>query len=195
MNISEESGSLTYREYKTLSEGSRIELHEGYFYATATPTDKHQRIFREIFTQFSNFLSGKSCEVWDNREVRLFPKEDESDYTVYIPDLFVLCDRSKDKGTSIKGAPDLIAEIWSPCTGSVDLLTKKFEYQDAGVKEYWIIRNVHEAYQYILEDGLYREIPYTYHDSKDIEIPVNIWDGRLVIKLGDFIHQPGVENP
>ena len=187
---------MTYKDYKNLPEGSRIELHEGKFYNMANATRKHQDIQGEIFSQFREYLKGKSCKVQTQRGVRLFAEEDESDTTTYIPDIFVLCDQSKDMETYIKGAPDLVIEIWSPSTGSVDLIEKRDAYEKAGVKEYWVVRNIGKIYQYLPDEcGIYHETPYVSLKGEDIEIPVKIWDGRFSIKLGQFVHEIGKENP
>lgn len=194
--MKEDVGPYTYKDFKNLPEGSRVELHNGYIYNMATPTDIHQDIQREVLRQFSNYLFGKSCKVWDNREVRLFPEEDESDYITYIPDLFVLCDQSKDMKTYIKGAPDLVIEIRSKSTGTFDMGDKRDAYELSGVKEYWVIRNVRRVFKYTLTDkGYYIETPYISFNGEDIEIPVDIWNGRLAVKLGQFVHQIGEENP
>lgn len=40
---------------------------------------------------------------------------------------------------NVKGAPDLVVEIISPTTKSIDRGFKKIIYEKFGVKEYWII--------------------------------------------------------
>ena len=42
-------------------------------------------------------------------------------------------------GTFVQGAADLIVEVISPSTGAVDRGVKYYEYEEAGVPEYWLV--------------------------------------------------------
>lgn len=196
-HITDESTVYTYKEFKNLpDDGHRYELHNGQIYMMADASEYHFDIQREILRQFSNFLDGKTCKVYSERSVRLRYQKDESDQFTYKPDICVVCDKSKTHNYFVAGAPDLIIEIGSPNTGSVDLLEKRHAYQEFGVKEYWIVKDVRTVYQYIPdEQGIYRETPYVSFHGEDIEIPVKIWDGRFAVKLGQFVHEIGGENP
>ena len=66
-------------------------------------------------------------------------EKDEEIDNVVQPDLVVICDRSKIDKRGCKGAPDLIIEILSYSTAKKDLNEKFNLYQQAGVKEYWIV--------------------------------------------------------
>ena len=197
IQIQNQIGPYTYKEYKKLPEdGHRYELHDGYIYMMANPTRKHQDIQDEVLRQFANYLEGKSCKAQTNRDVRLFCEDDESDYVTYVPDIFVLCDQSKDRETYIKGAPDIVIEILSKSTKKMDLGNKKIDYQESGVREYWVIKDIREVHQFVLNSkGAYDEEIYTPFDNNDIKIPVRIWDGRLTVKIGQFVHEMGNENP
>jgi Uma2 family endonuclease len=61
--------------------------------------------------------------------------------TVYQPDLLVVLREHADrlKETHIEGAPDLIVEVLSPPTAQLDLLDKRYDYAEAGVREYWVV--------------------------------------------------------
>jgi Uma2 family endonuclease len=58
-----------------------------------------------------------------------------------VPDLLFVSSARRDllKSTRMEGAPDLIIEIISPDSGSRDWREKFFDYQAAGVREYWIV--------------------------------------------------------
>ena len=192
----DEIGPYTYRDYKKLPEGSRVELHNGYFYNMADANEFHFDIQGSVFEQFRVYLKDKSCKVYSERSVRLWYTEDESDKKTYRPDISVVCDKTKIHNHFIAGAPDLIIEIWSPSTGSVDLVEKRHAYESGGVKEYWVIDSIRRVYQYLLDElGIYRETVHPSFKGEDIEIPVKIWDGRFSIKLGTFVHQIGDINP
>lgn len=55
------------------------------------------------------------------------------------PDISVICDTSKLEEKGYHGAPDWIIEVVSPSSKARDYLTKLIKYQQAGVREYWIV--------------------------------------------------------
>ena len=78
-----------------------------------------------------------------------------------VPDVvFVAAARSHIiRDTHIDGAPDLIAEIVSPDSVERDWVTKRGEYERAGVREYWIADPRHERFvAYALRGKAYRAI-------------------------------------
>jgi Uma2 family endonuclease len=62
------------------------------------------------------------------------------------------------KPTYVEGAPDLVIEIVSPDSGSRDRREKFFEYEKAGVKEYWIIDPLAKRVElYVLKGRKYEQ--------------------------------------
>lgn len=139
------SGSYTYADYLTWQWDEMAELIKGKIYKMSpAPGSLHQRVSGEIFRQLANFLKGKSCQVFSAPfDVRLpSTKNNQSDkeiITVVQPDLCVVCDPSKIDARGCIGAPDWILEILSPHTSSNDLREKFDVYEEAGVKEYWVV--------------------------------------------------------
>ena len=89
-------------------------------------------------------------------DIRLFPKEENDDFDVYQPDLFVVCDESKWDNQSFKGTPDFIIEITSPSTDRKDKFVKYHKYLQARVPEYWIIDPENRTVSvFILDNGRY----------------------------------------
>jgi Uma2 family endonuclease len=151
-----ENGSYTYADYLGWETDKRYELIEGAAYMMSSPSVSHQAISRELLGQFWNFLKSNPCQVFAAPlDVRLFPKEDNSDNTLVQPDLLVVCDESKlADGKSCRGAPDMVIEILSPSNTSPALLLKFNQYLAAGVREYWVISPETKAVQvHILEKG------------------------------------------
>ncbi|MDR3172301.1 MAG: Uma2 family endonuclease, partial [Treponema sp.] len=72
-------------------------------------------------------------------DVRLFYEEDESDDTVVQPDLTVICDKKKRGEEGCRGAPDLVVEVLSPSNSAIEMERKLGLYEEAGVREYWIV--------------------------------------------------------
>jgi Uma2 family endonuclease len=87
----------------------------------------------------------------------IYNQKRDSPNTVVQPDLCIICDPGKIKEAGCFGAPDLIIEIISPHTSKKDL-TKKYEvYEEAGVREYWIVFPKEEIIEtYVLNDSKFK---------------------------------------
>ena len=131
----------TYADYLSWDTSTRYEVIDGVAYAMAGATALHQRISRELTVLIHDFLKDKPCEIFTAPfDVRLFPEDDNSDTVVVQPDILVVCDKSKLlDGKACKGAPDLVVEILSESSVITDRKVKYEIYQEAGVKEYWIV--------------------------------------------------------
>jgi len=137
-----EDRKFTYADYKEweLKPGERYEIIYGEAYAMSAPNFTHQQIVTMLTGEFYAFLKGKPCRVIAPPfDVRLFYEEDESDDTVVQPDLVVVCDREKLGPEACRGAPDLVVEILSPSNTKTEMNRKFKLYQEAGVREYWVV--------------------------------------------------------
>ncbi len=72
---------------------------------------------------------------------RLKDTDDKMVYTVVQPDLCVICDPAKIDARGCLGAPDWIIEILSPGNNKHEIQNKFRLYEEAGVKEYWIVQS------------------------------------------------------
>lgn len=111
-------------------------------------------------TIFHGFLKGKTCQVFHAPfDVRLpvTSKKNQDIDTVVQPDLCVVCDLDKLDDAGCIGAPDLVVEILSPGNNKRELKNKYEVYEEAGVKEYWVIHpNEETLLIYTLVDGKYQ---------------------------------------
>lgn len=153
----------TYADYLTWDEKDRIEIIDGKPIMQATPSRKHQQISFEICRQLGNYLEGKTCKAYAAPfTVRLFEEDGErpEDVTeVFEPDIAVICDKNKLDEKGCKGAPDLIIEILSPSTARYDQFIKLGKYQQAGVKEYWIVSPGEQTVQALqLKGGVFQVV-------------------------------------
>lgn len=162
----------TYADFLEWDEDLRAELYNGEIVMMAPPLTKHQSVSGKLFLQIGLFLEGKPCKVFHAPiGVRLFPKKDNSDDTIFIPDIIVVCDPEKLDEKGCNGAPDLVIEIISPSTASYDRIKKFREYQKAGVKEYWIVDPELKSVQVcILDKGRYIVSMYEETDM----VPVSV---------------------
>ena len=166
---------FTYQDYLTWNDNERWELINGVAYnMTPAPSVNHQRVSRQLLLQIGIFLSDKPCEVFSAPlDVRLpeTNEKDEDTKNVVQPDIVVICDSSKLDEKGCKGAPDLIIEIVSPASASIDNIKKMELYEKNGVKEYWIVHPIYKIVTIykIMENGLYGK-PEIYSEEDKIEV-------------------------
>jgi Uma2 family endonuclease len=142
MSLPEENKKYTYADYLTWAEDKRWEIINGVPFMQAAPNWQHQAISRELLIQFGNYLQSKACQVFTSPFDLKLPdigEYEEGCTNVFQPDLVVVCDKNKLKGTGYYGVPDLVVEIVSPSTARNDKLLKFNMYEKTGVKEYWIV--------------------------------------------------------
>ncbi|KXG77526.1 MAG: hypothetical protein PWP45_1008 [Tepidanaerobacteraceae bacterium] len=167
----------TYKDYLSWTDDGRWQLIEGIAYdMSPSPSVQHQRVLRKLLVRFDLFLEGKQCEVFSAPfDVRL-PEGDEKDEdvkTVVQPDILVVCDESKLDKRGCKGPPDLIVEIVSSSSASMDYIKKLNLYERHGVKEYWIVNPENKtAMIYRLNERKEYEAPEIHSDGDVIESKV-----------------------
>ena len=172
-------GEYTIEDRNALPEDHPYELIDGVIYNMASPALRHQSISGAIYRQLWNYVDsqGGDCIPFiAPTDVRL----DRDERTMVVPDVFVICqpdDDRMDNDKYINGAPDLIIEVLSPSTRRKDMFTKLYKYEEAGVREYWIVDpNKEKVIVYIFGEesdvSLYRF---------DSEVPVGIYQGKCRI--------------
>ena len=170
-------GEYTLDDYYALPDERRVELIDGVFYDMSAPAVIHQKILGELHILFRECMDAHEgeCEVYLSPcDVRL----DCDNKTMVQPDLLVICGPYDLGAKRFEGAPDLVLEILSPSTRSKDMLLKLYKYQNAGVKEYWIVDPDRETVMvyYFRDDNFYPE-KYDF----DSVIPIHISDGQCSI--------------
>ena len=174
-------GEITTDDLEDLPEDFRYELINGVLYNLAVPILDHQTIVEEIYLQFRDHIKknkGK-CIVRELPTAIHYDKNNE-----LIPDMLVLCSKSKiDMKTKkyLTGSPDLVMEVLSPSTRHKDLTVKLAKYAEKGVRECWFVDPKKErVIVYYFEDPEENVINiYNFDD----QIPVNIFDGKLLIDM------------
>lgn len=134
----ETMNEYTIEDIYELPEGERAELIDGEMYMMALPLIEHQVISGDLFYQIKDYIKSKGgeCKVFA-APFAVYIDDDRRSYLE--PDICVICDSKKLDRRGCSGAPDWILEIVSPSSRRMDYMLKLFKYQQAGVREYWIV--------------------------------------------------------
>lgn len=127
---------MTADEYLALGEtAERYELIDGIVVMSPSPFPDHSELSSEIAGQLRDFAQqGGHIRVFPDTDVKLTSGK------VYRPDISVYrSDRLKGKVRLLTSPPDLAIEILSPNSKALDLITKRDDYEQFGVGEYWIV--------------------------------------------------------
>jgi Uma2 family endonuclease len=149
---------FTYADYLRWPEDERWELIDGEpWNMSPAPTLAHQAVSMRLSLLLGNHFRERRCQVFaapvDVALAAAEAADDEID-TVVQPDLVVVCDPNKLRGSHVRGAPDLVVEIVSPTSVRRDERIKRDRYQRAGVQEYWIVHpEDHVVHRYTAVDG------------------------------------------
>ncbi|MBR5047350.1 MAG: Uma2 family endonuclease, partial [Eubacterium sp.] len=167
----------TIDDYYALPDDQRVELIDGVFYDMGAPALIHQKILGDLYVLFRQCADQHNmpCEVYLSPcDVRL----DMDNYTMVQPDLLVICREYDIHAIRYEGAPDLVVEILSPSTRSKDMFLKLYKYQNAGVREYWVVDPKHrKVIVHYFETDEYQSKTYDF----DSEIPIEISHGECSI--------------
>lgn len=181
VNYQAEKKLYTLEDYYALPDDQRVELIDGVFHVMLAPSITHQTFCMEITNKIRNFIQKKQgkCKVLPSPvDVQL----DCDDKTMVEPDVIVVCDQDKIIDRCIMGAPDFIVEVLSTSTMNKDMFLKLKKYENAGVREYWMVdAKKQRIITYFFEED---SAPVIY--GIDSKIPVKIWSGELEIDFGEI---------
>jgi len=154
--------TYTYADYFQWKFEERVELIKGkIFKMSPAPNRFHQELSGYIHSKLYVFLSDKPCKVYSAPfDVRIprSSRNDKNIITVLQPDICVICDLSKLDKRGCIGAPDIVVEILSPGNNAKELVKKHQVYEEAGVKEYWVVSPQDQWLRaYTLEEGKFLE--------------------------------------
>ena len=150
----------TYEEFMALPEGGpvRYEIIDGELCMTPSPVTRHQKISKNLLFEIERFLRTNPLgEIFAAPVDVVFSQEPPQ---VVVPDLvFVAAEHlSLITEKNLQGVPDLLVEILSPTTATIDRRVKHALYERVGVPEYWIVDPERNSVQvFRLSGGRYAE--------------------------------------
>ncbi|PQJ10352.1 hypothetical protein CJD36_010265 [Flavipsychrobacter stenotrophus] len=136
--------SYTYADYYSWDFPQRVELIYGKAFIKDPVTyTVHQRMSMNLAMPIYAYLKGSKSAIYTAPfDVRLPHGPSRADIDiihVVQPDLCVICDPNNLDERGGIGVPDIIVEILIPLNNVVELNDKFDLYEEAGVKEYWIV--------------------------------------------------------
>lgn len=150
---------LTYEQFLDwANEDTRAEWVDGAIIMPSPANTKHQRITQFVFRVMSEFAERRGLG-----EVFTAPYQMKLAHSGREPDvLFLAKDHlSRLTETYLNGPADLVVEVISPGSVGRDRGDKFYEYQAAGIPEYWLIDPLTERAEFYQLDaaGRYQLIP------------------------------------
>ena len=136
---SEPSAGLTYRDLVAMfpeQDLVRRELVGGELLVSASPARRHQAAVARLVGALLAYARTHGGEVIPGPFDVYISERD-----VLQPDLIFVRGEHLDRLEErfIRQAPDLVVEVSSPSTRTLDLTTKKALYERVGVPEYWYV--------------------------------------------------------
>ena len=174
-------GEYTLEDYYALPDDIRAELIDGELIFLEAPSFVHQDLIGELLFEIKLYIRANNCPC------KILPSPldvqlDCDNRTMLQPDISVICHRDRIVKKGVYGAPDLCIEIVSPSSRKRDYEKKRMKYQNAGVREYWIVDPKTESVLcYFFEES---DKPHSY--TFDNKIPVCIYDSNLVINFAEI---------
>ena len=138
MAISDSKTHYTVDDYWLFPEDNvRREIIDGELHVTPNPIRKHEMAVGSVVKHLRAFLEAHPLGTVYSSPFSVVLSETD----VVEPDVvFVSTERSAavtDDG--IEGAPDLVVEVLASPTRRIDETVKRGLYEEAGVREYWLV--------------------------------------------------------
>lgn len=161
INQLDHSKAYNFKDYLSWKISERLELLKGYIHLMSpAPSSGHQVVSTNIFQEFAIFFNKKPCKVFSAPFDVYLPTVSGKGQTVLQPDLCIICDSVKIEKKGCVGSPDLIVEILSPGNSRKEVKDKFEIYQEAELKEYWVVYPAEQVLQvYILENKIFKALP------------------------------------
>jgi Uma2 family endonuclease len=147
MAVQVPAAAMSYEDFLKAYDGIHAEWVNGEVVPMTPVSPRHQQVALFLSALFQHF-----CEQRDSGTVLSAPVQMKVGDTAREPDVMVLTPEHADriKPSFVEGPADLVVEIISPESRGRDRGDKYYEYEQAGVREYWLVdpaRRQAEFYQ------------------------------------------------
>lgn len=151
---------LTYAQFLEMDGGPHTEWVDGKVVAMAPVSNDHTDLGVFLLTALQCWVAARDAGQikYEPFQMKTGPK-----LPGRSPDIFFVEKKnlSRVKKTYLQGPADLVIEIVSPGSRTVDRGEKYFEYEQGGVREYWLIDPLRKQAEFYLlgRDGIYQLAP------------------------------------
>lgn len=158
MSVQAPTQKMRFEEFlQWLDEDTHAEWVDGKVVPMSPVSYEHLEVCRFLLNLITTFVEQRSAGVvcYEPFQMRLANSSRSPDL-LYVSN----ANLSRLKETYLDGPADLVVEVISPESRARDRGEKFYEYESAGVQEYWLIdpeRKRAEFYQ-LAEDGAYRTV-------------------------------------
>jgi len=143
-------GHWSEEEYLALDTNHLIEFSHGQLEVLPMPTESHQLLVIALFELLKDFVRSRRLGIvlLSPMRIELWPGKFRE------PDILFMHKEHNDRRSDRfwRGA-DLVMEVVSPDDPRRDLETKRREYAQAGIPEYWIVDPVQRSVTVLTLDG------------------------------------------
>jgi Uma2 family endonuclease len=150
-------GCWSEADYFALDTNQLVEYADGFVEFLPMPTIYHQLILQYLYEELNSFVKTRrlGTVVLAGYKVRIRPGK------FRLPDiLFIKSDHASWITKQYCEAADLVIEVVSENNRPHDIATKRLEYAEAGIPEYWIVDPEEETIMVLVLDAgqtVYRE--------------------------------------
>ncbi len=123
--------------YQCLPEGTPVQLINNQLIMSPAPKDRHQKLIGKLFRLVADFVEKNKLG-----ETRIAPSDVYlNERNIYQPDIYFVNNEklSSFLEDGFHGVPEFVIEILSPGSEKYDAVDKFKNYENSGVKEYWIV--------------------------------------------------------
>ena len=129
-------GYWSEEEYFSLGTNRLIEFSHGRLEILPTPTQSHQLLLAALFDHLYRYVSDRDSGMvlFAPMRIQLWPGKFRQ------PDIvFMAAEHTDSLGEQFWRGADLVMEVVNPDDPRRDTVTKRREYAQAGIPEYWIV--------------------------------------------------------
>jgi Uma2 family endonuclease len=179
-------GHWSEEEYLALDTNHLIEFSHGQLEVLPMPTQSHQLLVIALFELLRNYVRSRQLGtvLFAPMRVQLWPgKYREPDI------LFMRTEHDDRRSDSFWQGADLVMEVVSPDDPRRETVTKRREYAQAGIPEYWIVDPAGASITVLTLSGQQRQ-EYTLHgEFVDGETATSVLLDRFTVEVSSVFSE------